>query len=183
VSGIKEWVKTHKKVLIITALSVGATAVTVLVYLAIQNKEEARNIENKIHKTIKDASQNIQETVKEIEPIVQTQAACMIPPGFLDNLTGQRLTASGLGSLVGCSNREINRRIVAAGLAVKCPDGTYVTTELGKELGEATLKTTMHGYDFTNIEWDKAILQLIFSPDELQERLERQKRIKQILAS
>ena len=50
-------------------------------------------------------------------------------------------------------------------------------------LGKATSKTTMYGYDFTNIEWDKAILQLIFTPEELQERLERQEHIKHILAS
>ena len=117
--GFKEWAKAHKKVLVITALGVVATTATVLVYLAIQNKEEARNIEDKLHNAIKDVSQNIQETAKEIGPIVQTQTKRVLPPGFLDHLTGQQFTATGLGRLVGCSNREINRRIVDAGLAIR----------------------------------------------------------------
>ena len=47
------------------------------------------------------------------------------------------LTATKLGGKVGVSNREINRRLVDAGLAVRLPCGEYILTEQGKLMGES----------------------------------------------
>lgn len=91
------------------------------------------------------------------------------------------LTATKLGGKVGVSNREINKRLVAAGLAVRLPCGDYVLTENGKLLGESGLKVTPWNYTVQLIQWDEAVLGIIFTPEELTAIADRQKRIQEIL--
>ena len=56
-------------------------------------------------------------------------------------------------------------------------------TEAGCLLGNNTLKTTAAGYTFSNIEWDEKILEIIFSPEELQTIAEKQARIRLLLSA
>lgn len=107
----------------------------------------------------------------------------VLSPEFLDNLTGTKLTARGLGNKVWCSAQEINKRIVASGLAKKLPNGEYMMTEAGRLLGTDTWKTTASGHSFSNIEWDEKILDIIFSPEELLAIANYQERAQQILAA
>ena len=84
----------------------------------------------------------------------------------LPELTGDKFTATGLGSMVSMSGQAINKKIVEAGLAIKLGDGSYAFTELGRSFGERIIKTK-GDWVGPNIEWDKAILEIIFSPEEL----------------
>ena len=42
-----------------------------------------------------------------------------------------------------------------------------MVTELGKKFGKSVLKVTYSGHTFSNIEWDKRVLEVLFSPEEL----------------
>ena len=97
-------------------------------------------------------------------------ASNVIPESFVKNLSGNKLTARKLGDQALCSAQEINKRIVAKGLATKLPCGDYQMTEVGKALGENTIKTNRYGITFMNIEWDEKVLELIFSPEELSKK-------------
>ena len=102
---------------------------------------------------------------------IQSAVELSLDKAFSENgfvkLTGEKLTATGLGLVANCSNQAINKRIVQAGLAEKLPSGVYTLTETGKLYGEYTAKARPWGATFTNIEWDKAILDIIFTREEL----------------
>ena len=98
-------------------------------------------------------------------------------------LTGNRFTAQDLGSKMSCDAREINRRIIDAGLAKRLPCGDLVFTEEGKALGERTYKTTKWDYTFSNIEWDETIIPLIFNEKERAVAEEKWARKQEILNS
>ncbi len=120
-------------------------------------------------KPVLDAAQKgIEEVISSVPPIVEKLPEPFLPPHIIDNLTGTQMTATQLGRIVGCSNREINKRIVAAGLAIKCLDGEYMRTKLGEQLGKDTWKVTKAGHSFSNIEWDTVVLKIICTPEELE---------------
>ena len=105
-----------------------------------------------------------------------------IPADVLKHRTGIILTATKLGGKVGVSNREINRRLVDAGLAVRLPCGEYILTEQGKLMGESGLKVTRWNYTVPLVQWDEAVLEIIFTPEELAAVTERRKHIQEILS-
>lgn len=154
---LSEWVKEHKKEIIIT--TVGITSV-VSIALVAKNWNSIKGL----FTTSKSLPVT---TVKANNQIAEKIIVPIIPEHILENLTGNRLTASELGSKVLCSAQTINKRIVDAGLARKLPCGEYSRTETGRLVGEPTWKTTCAGHSFTNIEWDEKILELLFLPEEL----------------
>lgn len=178
------WIKEHKKQLIIAGVSI-ATIVGII--LAIKNRESILRLWTSLKKAI--------EKTPEIRPSVNTEiaaavaspeatkavASIKISSDILDNLTGNKLTATGLGDKVWCSAKAINKMLVSSGLAERLPCGEYSLTETGKLLGEHTIKTTRGGYTFSNIEWDEKVLELIFSPKELREITEKQLHTREIL--
>lgn len=109
-----------------------------------------------------------------------TRVKSIIPEGF--KLSGKRLTPTGLGDIMGCSAQEINKRLINAGLAKRCINSEMDFTELGKGLGEMVWKVTKAGHSFVNIEWDEAILHLIFSVEEIAKRKEMQAKATEIMA-
>ena len=161
------WVKAHKTELIIAGITVVGTV------LVIKNRESIKEI-------FKSAESIVPDNVT-IEPVAKEPIIPIISKDILDNLTGNNLTARALGDKVWCSAQEINKRIVATGLAVKLPCGEYMMTEAGRMLGKNTLKTTAAGHTFSNIEWDEKILEVIFSPKELLDIAAKQAHVKQLL--
>lgn len=91
------------------------------------------------------------------------------------------LTATKLGSKVGVSNREINRRLVNANLAIRLPCGEYKLTDTGELLGEISTKVTPWEKTVPLVQWDEAVLEIIFSPEELTDIAKRQQHIQEIL--
>ena len=136
-------------------IALGATA-TFVVSCAL-----AKNWDN-ISGLLAEVSKHQDALLKVVSESASTKSE---PP----KLTGEKMTASALGALVSCSNRTINKKIVEAGLATK-QGSNYFLTEFGRQFGERTYKITKDDHPFTNIEWDKAILGIIFTPDELAER-------------
>ncbi len=81
-------------------------------------------------------------------------------------LTGEYLTARDLGKKVLCSAQDINKRLEKAGLAERY--GTsLILTDKGKKFGKNVTKEKANGFVFSNIEWDKIVIDLLFSEDEL----------------
>lgn len=82
------------------------------------------------------------------------------PYSILERRTGVMLTATKLGSKAGVSNREINRRLVDAGLCTRLPCGDYVLTEEGKQLGSIDLVVRSWGKTVPLVQWDKVVLDI-----------------------
>lgn len=166
---IVDWIKAHRTELAIAGVTIVGTVLVV------------KNLD-----TIKGLFKNIGLTTPklvEVEPVIEKVAAPVLSSDILDNLTGNELTARALGDKVWCSAQAINKRIVAAGLAIRLPCGEYQMTEAGRLLGKNTLKTTAAGHAFSNIEWDEKILDIIFSPEELQAIAEKEMRVRQFLSA
>ena len=161
------WIWEHKKWVI---LSVATTAGVILVI--------------KKRTAIKEFFQSLyleKLTAKSAVRAITEENAPSIPGEVLNHRTGKMLTATKLGGKIGVSNREINKRLVDAGLAERLPCGDYVLTENGKLLGESGLKVTPWNYTAQLIQWDEAVLDIIFTPEELTAIAGRQKRIQEIL--
>lgn len=150
---IRQWAKEHKEELIIAGVVIAGTATLIWKRDAI-----AALLNKKVVKA---------KDIKKIPETVECVIKPMFPEGFLDNLTGNKMTARELGNKVCCSAQAINKRIVAEGLAERLPCGEYLLTEKGRMVGEWTSKTTSAGYSFSNIEWDEKVLEIIFTPEEL----------------
>ena len=163
------WVKAHKTELIIAGVTVVGTVLVVKKWDSIKGLFKATEV--------------VVPDIAMIDPVAEEIVAPIISNDILENLTGNKLTARALGDKVWCSAQAINKRIVAAGLAVKLPCGEYMMTEAGRLLGQDTWKTTAAGHSFSNIEWDEKILEVIFSPEELLDIAAKQERARQILAA
>lgn len=173
----ENWFQAHKKELAIAGITIG---VGVLAVWGIKYGKELlahpeaiekrkKSFSKSTSKPVLDAAQNgIEKAVSSVQPIVEEFPKPFLPSHIIEDLTGTHMTATRLGSIVGCSNREINKRIVAAGLATKCLDGEYMRTTLGEQLGKDIWKVTKAGHSFSNIEWDTAILKIICTPEELE---------------
>ena len=166
---IADWVKTHKTELIIAGVTVVGAVLAVRNWGAIK----------KVFK----GTESVLPDMAKIESVPEGIVAPVISKDILNNLTGNKLTARALGDKVWCSAQAINKRIVAAGLAVKLPCREYMMTEAGRMLGKDTWKTTAAGHSFSNIEWDEKILEVIFSPEELRDIAAKQERVSQILVA
>ena len=163
------WVKANKNELIIGGFAAVGTIVVVKNYDSIKGIFKAKDpVVCAVVKT-----KPVREKI--IEPVLSTD--------IINNLTGNKLTARELGNKVWCSAQAINKRIVAAGLAIKQPCGEYMMTEAGRLLGEVTWKTTAAGHSFSNIEWDEKILEVIFSAEELRNIVAKQEQARQILVA
>lgn len=163
------WVKAHKTELIIAGVTVVGTV------LVVKNWDSIKDLFKATEAAVPD--------IAKIEPVAEEIVVPIISSNILKNLTGNKLTARALGDKVWCSAQAINKRIVAAGLAVKLPCGEYMMTEAGRLLGKDTWKTTAAGHSFSNIEWDEKILEVIFGPEELLDIIAKQGRARQILAA
>lgn len=163
------WVKAHKTELIIAGVTIVGTV------LVVRNWDSIKGMFK--------ATEAVVPYIARIEPVAEEIVVPIISSGILENLTGNMLTARALGDKVWCSAQAINKRIVAAGLAVKLPCGEYMMTEAGRLFGKDTWKTTAAGHSFSNIEWDEKILEVIFSPEELLDIAAKQERARQILAA
>ena len=161
------WVKEHKTEL----LFIGVTAVsTVLV---------AKNWHSL--KGIFESSKPSLSAQANPRLLASTTNVPVISDDILKNLTGNKMTATELGSRTLCSAQAINKRIVKSGLATKLPCGDYLPTEAGRLVGESTLKTTWAGYSFSNNEWDEKIIEVLFSAEELLEIANKKRVIQEIL--
>ena len=161
-----DWVKAHKVELILVSVAIVSTV------LVIKNWDSIKGL------FIATEQNNLVKL--KVDPM-SIEAAPSISSDFIDNLTGNKSTATELGNKVWCSAQAINNRIVAAGLATKLPCGEYSLSDTGRLLGESTLKTTRAGHSFSNIEWDEKILEVIFSQEELLEIATKQECTKKIL--
>lgn len=162
------WIKEHKTELIV----LGVTAIGTII--VVKNWDSIKSI-------FKSYNSIPTPTIK-IKPVVENVTVPVIPSDSIYNLTGNKLTATELGSKVLCSAQSINKRIVAAGLATKLPYDGYSFKEAGSLLVVYTSKTTRGGYSFSNIEWDEKILEGIFSAEELAEIADKHKVINEILS-
>ena len=163
-----EWILEHKKWIV---LAVATTAGVIWVV----KKREA----------IKELFQSFSKDKLITEPVVNMipkENVPFIPTDILKHRTGKMHTATKLGSKVGVSNREINRRLVNAGLTLRLPCGDYILTENGKLLGETGLKVTPWNYTVPLVQWDEAVLEIIFTPEELAAIVEHQQHIQKILS-
>jgi hypothetical protein len=156
-----KWVKEHKKELIFSGVTVMGTI------LVVKNWNSIKGIFK--------GTKKIATTAAKVEPVIEKVPIPNVSNDILENLTGNKLTATELGNKIWYSAQAINKRIVAAGLATKLPGGGYSLTEVGRLVGEPTWKTTWAGYSFSNIEWDEKVLEIIFSVEELQEISNKQK--------
>lgn len=161
------WAWEHKKwILITTASAVG------IIFLVKKR--------NAIKGLLKLSSKIRSIIDPSIKPIAKKKVPS-IPSDVLEHRTGIMLTATKLGNQVGVSNREINKRLISAGLIRRLTCGECTLTEDGKLLGEASLKVTPWNKTVPLIQWDESVLNIIFSPEELAEIAERQQRIQNIL--
>lgn len=161
------WVKKHKAELIILGVTAAGTIIV------IKNWNSLKGVFT--------SSNSISNPTIKIKPVVEKVIVPVISSNIIDNLTGNKLTATELGNKAFCSAQEINKRIVAAGLATKLPYEDYSLTEIGRLLGEHRSKVTRFGYSFSNIEWDEKVLEIIFSAEELLEIADKHKRVREIL--
>lgn len=161
------WIWEHKKWVVLTVVTTAGVILVVKKRTAIKELFQSLHIE--------------ELTAKSAVNAITEENVPSIPDDVLNHRTGKMLTATKLGGKVGVSNREINKRLVAAGLAVRLPCGDYVLTENGKLLGESGLKVTPWNYTAQLIQWDEAVLDIIFTPEELTAIADRQKRIQEIL--
>ena len=162
------WVRKHKTKLII----LGVTSIGTI--LVIKNWDSIKGVFK--------SSNPISTSIVKIDPVVEKMVAPVISYEIINNLIGNKLTATELGSKALCSSQAINKRIVAAGLATKSPYGEYLLTEAGRILGKYTCKTTKAGYSFSNIEWDEKNLEIIFNAEELLEIANKQKTVQETLS-
>lgn len=161
------WLKKNKKVIVGVALTLVAAGGAVLV---VRNWDSVSSVLKGV-KPVRMA-----DRCNADENVVRN----VVPEDFIKNMSGKRLTATELADETLCSAQEINKRIVAKGLATKLPCGEYKMTEVGKSLGENTIKTRYYGKTFRNIEWDEKVLELIFSSEELSKIAERKEYLRSL---
>lgn len=120
-----------------------------------------------------EASKQITETVIKEVPYKE----------LWTDLSGEALTPTKLGGVVSMSAQKINKRLTEHGLQTRLPCGEYMMTDLGRKFGNDVWKVTASGHSFSNIEWDKRVLEVIFTSEELSAIDEMHKRFAEILAA
>lgn len=155
----KDFCKKHRKEIFITIVAIAGAAVGGAVLA--KNKE-------KIAEYFKDADctdvvTGALSTVSEFLPGTE------IHRDILERKTGEMLTATKLGSLVGLSAQKVNKRLIAVGLQKPYGTNLYELTEAGKYLGVMIKnKDVPSGYNVpVNGEWDRIVLEAICTPEEL----------------
>ena len=157
---IRNFVREHKVALCI----VGGTVVAVLTFFGIRYavKLKASQVEALV------------EAGAEIKPVSTPEPVLAeLPFKYLwENLSGESLTPTKLGNEALTTAQKVNKLLVEHGLQERTINGEYVLTDLGRKFGKSTWKVTSAGHSFTNIEWDKRVLEIIFTPEELQHAAE-----------
>ena len=148
---IKQFIHQHKAELCIAS---GTIAVLVLGYIGFKHLPDAKTVQ--ITNVIKPVGSETNPIVKELP--YKT---------IWSNLSGEVLTPTGLGNEMLTSAQKINKRLIEFGLQERTPCGEYMMTELGRKFGKDTWKVASSSHSFSNIEWDKSVLNIIFSPEEM----------------
>lgn len=153
----KDFCKKHKKEIFITIVVIAGAAVggTVLA----KNKDRIAEYFKNVDCT--DVVTGVVPAVSEFLPGTE------INREILERKTGEMLTATKLGSLVGLSAQKINKRLIAVGLHKPYGSNLYEITEAGREFGVMTDKITSWDHPFSNGEWDRVVLEIICTPEEL----------------
>lgn len=166
----ERWIRAHKTLfivlIILACLTILGAVIVVLNWDAIKS-------------LLKTARPDVQNLGKAAAVAVQSAPACL-PDDITNNLTGEMLTPKALGCIVGCSPQQINKKLVAAKLQEKAPGDGWIMTETGRMLGKTTGKITKYDHPFHNIEWDKKVLEVIFTPEELAAKIAEKERISKI---
>ena len=161
---VKDFARKHKKAIIITTSVVGVLLVGgTAIYL---NREKLSNLFKA--KDIIDTTVAETDKVSKVVPIIDYSHI---------KLTGEKLTPTGLGRFAGVSNQKINKMLVEKGLQEKLPCGEYKPTALGERFGKSIDKWTKYDYPFSNIEWDKSVLDILFGEGYVKQRAEYLKQI------
>lgn len=159
---VRNGVTQHGENIVLGAITIAGITV------GIKNRDTIANLVSSIRnnpKTLAAAGTVVQKVAREASK----------KPAMLPALSGNRLSPRGLGNVVSCSAQSINKKLIEKGLQVRGGNG-YQLTELGKRFGVVTSKITRHDHAFINIEWDEAVLKILFSAEELQEIAARQER-------
>lgn len=168
------WVKKHRFELILAGISVTALLTGIICY-----RDSISELWKKLRKTIEGNNDSVRNDVHCLSNTLQTTVQQIATPqksitDCSQGLTGIRLTPTKLGNEVLMSAQVINRLLVEKGFQVKLPSCGYQLTEAGKQLGAETIKTTKYNHTFTNIEWDKKVLDYLFTTYE-REKIEKYK--------
>ena len=153
------WIKAHK-----TQIYVGVTTTVSAIVLYINRAAITEWMDSfRGHHVGEKVPEPVVKSIAEKKPIP-------IPSEILEKRTGKMLTATELGNRVCMTAQKINKRIVNAGLAIKEFHRPYEITDRGKELGTFKSGEMPWGYEYSTPVWDEAVLELIFSPEELAAR-------------
>ena len=155
------WIWEHKKWVVL------AVATTTGVILLVKKRTAIKDFFQSLHIEKLTAKSAVSEIAEENVP--------SIPCDVLSHRTGKMLTATQLGDNAGISNQKINKRLVDAGLCVRLPCGEYALTETGEQIGRIEHIVRPWNKTVPLVQWDEAVLQLIFTPEELNNIAERQK--------
>lgn len=128
-------------------------------------------------------TQVVKSTTQTTLPKVEYISKELPYKNLWENFSGESLTPTKLGNEVRLTAQKINKRLVEHGLQERTPCGEYSLTELGEKFGTNTWKTTKSGHSFSNIEWDKRVIDLIFTAEELESIREFNDRIAKIMAA
>lgn len=155
------WIKTHKM-----QIFVGVTT-TVSAIVLYKNRAAITEWVSSFrgYHVKEKVSKPVVKSIAETKPI-------SIPPEILEKCTGKMLTATGLGGRVCMSAPKFNKLLEEKGLLTKDPYGHYVITDMGKKFGTFESRKQPWGYEFSTPIWDEAVLDFLFTPEELAARKE-----------
>lgn len=168
----KKWAKEHKAGLVCGGLAVG-----IVVAVVVAKPDLLKRIVSQVRLGKSGIPQVAPAAIQE----TAETAASLIPDEILEHRGGERLTATGLGDLVGMSAQAINKKLEDAGLQKRMPNGDWCPTAAGKLLAEETSKLTKCGHWFNNNEWYSCVLEVIFTPGELQAFAEHRAIVQRII--
>lgn len=158
----KDFCKKHKKEIFITIVVIAGAAVGGAVL--VKNKGRIAEYIKGVDRA--DVATGVVPAVSEFLPGTE------INRDILERKTGEMLTATKLGSLVGLSAQKVNKRLIDAGLHKPYGTNLYELTEAGKYLGVMIKnKDVPSGYNVPiNGEWDRIVLEAICTPEELSKK-------------
>ena len=167
------WFKRHKSEILVGTGVVVALVGGIIIFKKWDNVKKIC-CRKGILKKSKDNKTSGESTIEVLSIVKKVIPDDFVPSGIL-------MTATELGNEVLCSAQVINKKLIGAGLVERWPDGSYNLTEEGKKIGKEIAKRNRYGYSFPNIEWDKNVLNLIFSKEEFDEINEKKAEILRIM--
>lgn len=183
---IKNWVKEHKKELILAGVGVATLVGSIFAAKSFRSLKESKHLSSNLSDQISKMKLKMDHRKTDLKTptaISRSVVTTKSPSEIIENLSGNKLTPTGLGNIVSTSAQNINKKLISHNLQERHPVGYgYSLTDIGKLLGEHRNKCTLHGYPFTNIEWDDSVIDILYSPVELKEIWDQQMRAKEILS-